>query len=93
MSEATSIDCGNRLSIDQTEGLYQKFEEALLAGGDLSLNAEAVQYSDSAGFQLVLSLKQTLAATGNTIQWQGVSDNVKETAGHLGLSDHLNLPD
>ncbi|MEK9712498.1 MAG: STAS domain-containing protein [Thalassolituus sp.] len=93
MAEVTNIDCGNRLSIDQAEDLYQKFEAALLAGGDVAVNAESVQYSDTSGLQLLLSLQKTLATTGNSISWAGVSSNVLETAGYLGLSKPLNLPE
>lgn len=93
MAEVTTIECGNRLSIDQAESLYQKFEAALLAGGDVTLDAESVQYSDTSGLQLLLSLQKTLATTGNSISWQGVSPNVLETAGYLGLTKPLNLPE
>lgn len=91
MTEKNTIDCGARLSIDQAESLYQKFEAALLTGADLSLNAGQVQFCDTAGLQMIISLKKTLAQTGNDIAWEETSDNLKETASYLGLSESLNL--
>jgi anti-anti-sigma regulatory factor len=91
MAEKTTIDCGTRLSIDQAESLYQSFETALLTGADLSLKAGDVQFSDTAGLQMIISLKKTLAQTGHDITWKNVSDNLKETAGYLGLTEPLNL--
>ena len=93
MTDITAVECGNRLSIDQVEGLYQKLEGALLSGGDLTLDAGAVHFCDTAGLQMILSLRKTLSATGNDIVWSAVSDVVKETAGYLGLRRSLNLPD
>lgn len=92
MADKTTIDCGTRLSIDQVEGLYQSFEAALLTGAVLSLEASNVQFCDTAGLQMIISLKKSLAQTGHDITWGGVSDNLKETAGYLGLSEPLNLP-
>ena len=93
MSEANTVDCGNRLSIDQAEALYEKLETALLTGGDVVLDGTDVQYSDTAGFQMIISLRKTLESTGNSIRWQAVSENMKEIAGYLGLQQALNLPD
>ena len=40
---------------------------------------------------MIISLKKTLAQTGHDITWENVSDNLKETAGYLGLTEPLNL--
>ena len=93
MSDSNPLSCGNRLSIDQAEALYEKFEAAVLGGGDVVLDASEVQYSDTAGYQLIISLKKTLATTGNTIKWHAVSDNIREITGYLGLKQAIDLPD
>ncbi|WP_300424663.1 STAS domain-containing protein [uncultured Thalassolituus sp.] len=93
MTEAATIHCGNRLSIDQVEGLYQKLEAAVLSGGDLTLDAGDVHFCDTAGLQMILSLRKTLAGTGNDISWSAVTDVLKDTAGYLGIRKSLNLPE
>ena len=49
MTDTSPINCGNRLSIDQTEALLEKLEAAVQAGGDVVLDGSEVQYSDTAG--------------------------------------------
>lgn len=93
MSDSCPISCGSRLSIDQAESLYERFEAAVLAGGDVVLDAGEVEYSDTAGYQLIISLNKTLATTGHTVKWQEVSDNIREITGYLGLKQVLNLPE
>ncbi|UXD88236.1 STAS domain-containing protein [Thalassolituus hydrocarboniclasticus] len=91
MTDSVTIDCGERLSIEQVEKLYASAEQALATAGDISLIAGQVQYCDTAGLQLVLSLQRTLEKTGHRIHWQSVSDSVREISAYLGLTSELNL--
>jgi len=93
MTDTIPINCGNRLSIDQAEALLEKLEAAVQVGGDVVLDGSEVQYSDTAGYQLLISLRKTLETTGNSIQWHAVSDNIREITGYLGLKQAINLPD
>ena len=91
MATTTSIECGERLSIDTVEKLYAAMERALLESSDVELRAADIQYCDTAGLQLVLSLRQTLATTDNDIHWHDANDVLLSTAKHLGLVAALNL--
>ena len=64
MTDTSPVNCGNRLSIDQAEALLEKLEAAVQAGGDVVLDGSEVQYSDTAGYQLLISLRKTLETTG-----------------------------
>lgn len=93
MTDNVTVDCGERLSIEQVEQLYASAEQALAlaTSGNISLIAGQVQYCDSAGLQLVLALQKTLEKTGHRIHWQSVSESVWEISGYLGLTQALNL--
>lgn len=93
MSDRISISCGERLSIEHVERLYSEMEQALTSEADVELDASQVHYCDTAGLQLVVSLRQTLQKTGHDIHWQGSSENLLETAGYLGLHASLGLSD
>lgn len=93
MSEAITIHCGERLSIEQVEALLPQLEESLHASGGVILDGADVQYCDTAGLQLLLSLQKTLSQTGHAVQWSNTSDVLLETAGYLGLRAALHLPE
>ncbi|WP_420592034.1 STAS domain-containing protein [Bacterioplanoides sp.] len=91
MSDRININCGERLSIEHVERLYSEMESALTSDADVELNASAVNYCDTAGLQLVVSLRRELQKTGHDIHWTGSSDCLSETAGYLGLCSSLGL--
>jgi len=91
MSDSITIDCGERLSIDQVESLYVEMEKSIQQGAEILLDAGRVQFCDTAGLQLLLSLQATLEKTGHRIHWDKVADNISETAGYLGLKQALHL--
>ncbi|MAD45739.1 MAG: hypothetical protein CMH98_12100 [Oceanospirillaceae bacterium] len=93
MTDTITIDCGQRLSIDQAEALFSEAEKSVHHGGEITLDASAVQFCDTAGLQLLLSLQITLEKTGHRIHWHSLSDAVRETAGYLGLSRALHITD
>ncbi|MBT10901.1 MAG: hypothetical protein CMI02_02560 [Oceanospirillaceae bacterium] len=63
MTDTITIDCGQRLSIDQAEALFSEAEKSVHHGGEITLDASAVQFCDTAGLQLLLSLQITLEKT------------------------------
>lgn len=91
MTDSITIDCGERLSIDRVEALFTEMEAAIRHGGQITLDATHVQFCDTAGLQLLLSLQTTLEQTGHEIAWLGFTDVVSETAGYLGLNNVLHL--
>lgn len=91
MADRINIDCGERLSIENVEQLYSEMESALASGTDIELDGRQVHYCDTAGLQLVVSLRRELQKTGHDIHWSGVSDHLSETASYLGLCSPLGL--
>lgn len=94
MADITTIECGERLSIEGVEALYGKMESALQQGADICLDAQHVQYADTAGLQLIAAFQQALNQTGHSAAWSDPSPALLETAGYLGLTAtlHLNNP-
>lgn len=91
MSEGTTIDCGERLSIEHVEEMLPVLEKSLNESMGIVLDGSRIQYCDTAGLQLVLSLQKTLSKTGHGVQWKAVSPVLLETAGYLGFTNALNL--
>lgn len=91
MSAGTAIECGERLSIERAEEMQPVLEKSLNDSMGIVLDGSAIQYCDTAGLQLVLSLQKTLSKTGHSVQWSAVSPVLLETAGYLGFTDALNL--
>ena len=91
MPEKISIHCGERLSIENVEQLYSAMEGALSSDVDIELDAADVGFCDTAGLQLLISLKREAEKTGHGVQWSAVSDNLRETSAYLGLCQSLGL--
>ncbi len=91
MTDVITIQCGERLSIEMVEELFSRVEASLHNSADICLAGNNIQFCDTAGLQLILSLQKTLAKTGGSICWQGVSPVLTETAAYLGLTRVLNL--
>ena len=91
MSDRINISCGERLSIEHVERLYGEMENALTSDADVELDASKVNYCDTAGLQLLVSLRRELQKTGHDIHWSGSSNSLSETAGYLGLCSSLGL--
>ncbi|WP_430459795.1 STAS domain-containing protein [Thalassolituus sp. LLYu03] len=91
MTEGITIDCGERLSIEHAEELLHQLEKSLQESADIVLDGSRIQYCDTAGLQLICALQKSLSKTDHTIQWQGTSSVLLETAGYLGLTSALNL--
>ena len=92
MSEVVSVDCGVRLSIDQVDQLYTACESAIASGCHIHFDASHVEYCDTAGLQLVLSLQNTLMARDCEFHWQSPTEVLIQTAKYLGLVSLLKFP-
>jgi ABC-type transporter Mla MlaB component len=93
MNQTLRIQCGERLSIERVESLYSEMELAVREARDVELLASQVQFCDTAGLQLLLSLQQALQKQGLHIRWQAPSEVIYETSALLGLQNHLGLPE
>jgi ABC-type transporter Mla MlaB component len=92
MSERIRIHCGERLSIEHVEALYSEMESALSSEADVELDGGDVHYCDTAGLQLLVSLRRELQKTSHDVHWLASSDTLRETSGYLGLCSSLGLP-
>ncbi len=64
-----------------------------LTGGDLGLDAAAVNEVDTAGVQLLLAIRRHVVAQGGTVTWSGASELLRGAVRALGLSQELALPE
>ena len=58
MSSKTTFSCGNSLDITHVTGLYNRLERSLHKSNVIELKAEAVEKVDTAGLQLLMSVKK-----------------------------------
>lgn len=72
--------------------LQAELVAALERGGDVVLDASAVERVDTAALQLLVLLRRELASRDGTLAWRGVSAAFNEAAGLLGLARILELP-
>lgn len=91
MSARIRIHCGERLSIEHVEALYGEMESALASEADVELDAGQVHYCDTAGLQLLVSLRREMQKTSHDIHWSETSEVLQQTCGYLGLNESLGL--
>lgn len=91
MSDIVTVNCGVRLSIDQIDNLYAECETAIGTGSNIEMDCSQVEYCDTAGLQLVLSVKETLLARGCEFSWKSPTQVLTQTAQYLGLVSALNF--
>ena len=81
---------GPELTIAQAASCRDQLVDALCAAGpDLALDLSAVTDIDSAGVQLLLALRRSVAARGGTLQLQRPSGDVRAALAVLGLDERL----
>jgi ABC-type transporter Mla MlaB component len=91
MSTKTSLSLGESLNILQASKLYSRAEISLQKSSTIELKADAVQIADSAGLQLILSLKKEVDTCGGKLSWKNPSLPLLESARLLGLFEDLGL--
>ncbi|HHJ13775.1 MAG TPA: STAS domain-containing protein [Gammaproteobacteria bacterium] len=67
----------------------QRFHTAFEAGGDIRLDAGAVDRIDAAFLQLLYNVQRALADTGRHLEWTAQSTAVDRAARLLGMRDRL----
>jgi anti-anti-sigma factor len=91
MSDKTSISLGENLDISNVSKLHSRLNASLQKSSTIELKADVVKKTDSAGLQLILSIKREVEKVGGTILWKKPSKELIDTAVLLGLFEHLGL--
>jgi len=86
-----NIKLQNALDIRQVAELKLQLSEALMAEGDISLDAAAVDATDTAGLQLLVAFVQQGRLKNKSIEWCNVTDCFLDTVKLMGLDDSLGL--
>jgi len=79
------IHLGTELAIRNVQQAHALIAEALSGGFDLRIDAGDLQKIDSAGLQMIYSLRMTLEKTGQSIRWERGSALIDSRAAELGL--------
>jgi len=79
------IETGAELTIRSVAGFKEMLERSLVDGNDVRISAQGLRKIDTAGLQLLYSLKQSLAKTNQAIQWVNSSNLINDAAGLIGL--------
>lgn len=90
MTDTTTLALGPELTIAFAAGAYETLAEAHNAGlGDLALELGGVTEFDSAGVQLLLSARNSLARRGQRLQLRSASPAVADALRTFGLQAML----
>jgi ABC-type transporter Mla MlaB component len=79
------------LSICVARSVASQWQELLKAPGAVTVNVEALGKVDTAGLQLLLSLKRTCVESFRAFSWQGASPMLEDTARRCGLAKEFCL--
>lgn len=81
-----NVELGGELTIFRSAELKEMLLPVAECGGNVALNLAAVSEVDTAGVQLLLSLKHSIAAGGGEIQITAASPAFTEALHLLGIS-------
>lgn len=85
------VALGSELRIGNARALQATLCEALAAGGEIILDATAVQTADSAGLQLLYAFVRDSKARGMAVSWRLAQPALRRDAGLLDLDTTLGL--
>ncbi len=90
MSTNAALPLGPELTIAQAAACHATLLQALAAhSGDLALDLATVSDFDSAGVQLLLATRRSLAERGDALRIVAASPAVNDALAHFGLQDLL----
>lgn len=87
----SSYKLPEKLTIVNAEHLHQMLEEHMNDEQISEIDGQAVTHVDTAGLQILLSLKNTLRAEGATLSFVGFSECLKSAIKQAGLSGEFGL--
>ncbi len=80
-----AINLGSELTIKTVSVIKGQIEELMSRDEEIVLDAEHMIKIDTAGLQLLHSLKDTLGQTGHHIKWIGTSTVINDSAEIIGM--------
>ncbi len=91
-TKPAAIVLAAQCSIKDALALQSDLQAALQQAGDLTVDASAVERIDTAALQVLCALVQQCAEQGRGVNWRGDCTVLQDTAGQLGLSELLRMP-
>jgi anti-anti-sigma factor len=85
IAEPKPLTLSGEWSIDNAEELRKFLADSLESGPDVILDLSGVLACDTAGLQLICSLRQTAVQRGGRLRIAALSPAIEETAAALGL--------
>ena len=89
MSDNTTLDFPERLTIEEVGSFRSEATRALAGKGDVVLDLGATTRFDTAGLQLALAIALHLKNADRKTQWLNTSEEIQAAAESLGLTDAL----
>lgn len=89
--KSTSYQLPDKMTIVNAEHVYNELEALLTEEQLHSIDGSAVTQIDTAGLQILASLKRTMQGEGTTLTWGAVSEPLKAAGSMSGLSQVLGL--
>lgn len=80
-----AINLGSELTIKTVSEVKEKIANLMAADIEIVINAEEMIKIDTAGLQLLYSLKEALNQTGHHIKWIGTSTVINDSAEIIGM--------
>ncbi|MDH5435475.1 MAG: STAS domain-containing protein [Gammaproteobacteria bacterium] len=87
-----TLACGDDFSIRNAQEFQQQLTQALANKQSVEVDASQVTQTDTAGLQLLYAFSKKASENGLDFKWKNISDDFRNTAELLGMSDCLNLP-
>ncbi|MDQ6993806.1 MAG: STAS domain-containing protein [Mariprofundus sp.] len=77
------------LCIADAEAMHQRLSQVLAIHSTITIQAEMLTRVDAAGLQLLYTLVKELKEHGGKVIWKSVSDELKEAAVAIGLTEAI----
>ena len=84
--QAEIIKLGRELNFTNAAAVKQEIESCLAGGREPVLDAAALQKVDTAGLQMLMSLRQFLETNQRELKWQTHSPVIESAASLIGVS-------
>lgn len=80
------------LALETVRDLWKRKSALLTPGGQVTFDLAAVERTDSAGLALLVSLLREARASGTTLQFANIPDQLRSLARLSGIDDLLPQP-
>jgi len=86
-----TLSLGPALTISAAESLRRELLALVEAGGDVSLDGNAVEAVDTAGMQVLVAFCRALQKGNRKLAWSGCSPVLMDISGLLGLQAQIGV--